>query len=309
MPAQAERFDSRRRATNVAAAAPNNRIIGGAGTGTPPVEVEVDPPLDVEVDEAELALDAELELVLDEVDVLVAPKLLDEISPLDVEVELPPVDVEVELPPVEVELPPVDEVDETLPLDVELDTPLEVETLPVEVETPLEVEVEPPEVETVIVVLPPVELPPTKLPLKKPAPKPLPKPLPPPITTGTPPLALLATATGGGGGAGMNMGGTIVRVVVTWGARQATRRTVRRTTRRCFDWARRTVAVRAFAWLTMEGRAGGFSATWTAPPPMIAPPQVQAQSFARAIRTDMISILFLAGPNKGNHQYSCAAWQ
>ena len=310
----------RRRATRVAAAAPKSRIIGGAGTGTPPVEVEVEPPLDVEVEEAELALDAELELVLDEVEVLVAPKLLDEISPLDVEVELPPVEVEVELPPVdevdetlplEVELPPVDEVDETLPLDVELDTPLEVETLPLEVETPLEVELEvdPPEVETVIVVLPPVELPPTKLPLKKPAPKPLPKPLPPPITIGTPPLALLATATGGGGGAGTNIGGTIVRVVVTRGAWQATRRTVRRTTRRCLDWARRTVAVRAFAWLTMDGRAGGFSATWTAPPPMIAPPQVQAQSLARAIRTDMISILFLAGPNKGNHQYPCAAWQ
>ena len=40
-------------------------------------------------------------------------------------------------------------------------------------------------------------------------------------------------------------------------------------------------------WATTLGRGGGFSATWTAPPPMIAPPQVQAQSFAKAIRTDI----------------------
>jgi len=37
---------------------------------------------------------------------------------------------------------------------------------------------------------------------------------------------------------------------------------------------------------------------------MIAPPQVQAQSFARAILTDMSSILFLAGLNKAVSQYS-----
>jgi hypothetical protein len=33
-----------------------------------------------------------------------------------------------------------------------------------------------------------------------------------------------------------------------------------------------------------------------APPPMIAPPHVQAQSFANAIRTDITSILFLGRP-------------
>jgi hypothetical protein len=49
--------------------------------------------------------------------------------------------------------------------------------------------------------------------------------------------------------------------------------------------------VAAFARLTKEGRWGGFSATWTAPPPMIAPPQVQAQSLARAILTDMTAHL------------------
>ena len=35
-------------------------------------------------------------------------------------------------------------------------------------------------------------------------------------------------------------------------------------------------------------RAAGTSEICIAPPPMIAPPQVQAQSFARAIRTDMV---------------------
>jgi hypothetical protein len=45
-----------------------------------------------------------------------------------------------------------------------------------------------------------------------------------------------------------------------------------------------------------------LAASWTAPPPMIAPPQVQAQSFAKAILTDMSYILFLAVqlPEKGS---------
>ena len=104
---QASRLPSRRRATRVAAAAPNSRIIGGAGTRVP-LEVEEVPPLEVELDVElaveldELVLEQVLALVLDEVEVLVAPKLLDEIWPLDVEVELPPVDVE--LPPVDVEV-------------------------------------------------------------------------------------------------------------------------------------------------------------------------------------------------------------
>lgn len=41
--------------------------------------------------------------------------------------------------------------------------------------------------------------------------------------------------------------------------------------------------------LTIETWADGVSATCTAPPPMIAPPQVHAHNFARAIRTDMIN--------------------
>jgi hypothetical protein len=36
----------------------------------------------------------------------------------------------------------------------------------------------------------------------------------------------------------------------------------------------------------------GFSATWTAPPPITAPPQAQAQSFAIAIRTDIAMYSF-----------------
>ena len=39
---------------------------------------------------------------------------------------------------------------------------------------------------------------------------------------------------------------------------------------------------------------------------MIAPPQVQAQSFANAILTDITSILFLAGMEKGVGQYPFA---
>ncbi|MDR7154881.1 hypothetical protein J2W40_001699 [Sphingobium xenophagum] len=42
---------------------------------------------------------------------------------------------------------------------------------------------------------------------------------------------------------------------------------------------------------TTAGRA--LSATWTAPPPMIAPPQVQAHNLANAIRTDIGSTLLL----------------
>jgi hypothetical protein len=45
---------------------------------------------------------------------------------------------------------------------------------------------------------------------------------------------------------------------------------------------------------TTLGRGGGFSETWTAPPPMTAPPQVQAQSFAKAILTDITLSPFLA---------------
>ena len=281
---------SRRRATRVAAAAPNRRIIGGAGTSVP-LEVEEVPPLEVELDVelevelAELVLELVLALVLDEVEVLVAPKLLDEISPLDVEVELPPVDVEVE--PDEMLMSMLMFPLLLVPLDPvcgvgvpgggggggglggsSWGTPPDVPpVLPVELLTTM---------------LPPVELPPKKPPLKKPPPKP-PKPLLPPTTTGTPPPLLPATTTGGGGGGGTNIGGMMVRVVVACGTGHEARVTVRRTTRRVT--ARRTWG--RLSCFTIAGLGGGFSATWTAPPPMIAPPTVQAQSFAKAILTDI----------------------
>lgn len=100
----ASRLPRRLRATIVAAAAPNRRIIGGAGTWVPPVE-EDEPPLELD-EELELL---ELEELLDEeLDPLVLPeepKLLDPpVAPELVE------EVLVE-PPVAPELVEVDEVE------------------------------------------------------------------------------------------------------------------------------------------------------------------------------------------------------
>ena len=141
----------RLRATRAAAAAPNSRIIGGAGTSVPPEEVE----LDVEelVDEDVLdEVDDEPEVELEvEVDVLVDPPKLDD-------------EVLVELPPVEVELPPVE-------VDVEL-PPVEVLDPPEPPEDVLE-DVDPPLVEVVVetTTLPLDPLPPKKPPKKPPPPK------------------------------------------------------------------------------------------------------------------------------------------
>jgi hypothetical protein len=100
------------RATRVAAAAPNSRIIGGAGTGVPPDEL--DEPLEPPLDELELLLEVdELELLLDEEELepLVLPeppKLLDPpLAPELVEVDAPELVDEVELEP-----PWLDEPDE-----------------------------------------------------------------------------------------------------------------------------------------------------------------------------------------------------
>jgi hypothetical protein len=41
--------------------------------------------------------------------------------------------------------------------------------------------------------------------------------------------------------------------------------------------------------------AAGASVTCTAPPPINAPPQVQAHNFAKAIRTDIVLTLFRFG--------------
>lgn len=94
----------RLRATRVAAAAPNSRIIGGAGTGVPPLELLDEPP------------DEELELLLDELlleEEELEPLLLP-VEPKLLEPVLAPELVEVE----EVEAP--EEVEEVAPEEVEL---------------------------------------------------------------------------------------------------------------------------------------------------------------------------------------------
>ena len=107
MPAQAVRRPRRLRATRVAAAAPNRRIIGGAGTGVPPVELDDEPPLD----EEEVELDEEVELLLDE-DVLELPLVLpDEPKLLDPPVAPELVDEVLVEPPVAPELVELEEVD------------------------------------------------------------------------------------------------------------------------------------------------------------------------------------------------------
>src|SRR3546814_6520315 len=94
------------RATRAAAAAPNRMTMGGAGTGTPPVDVLVEPPLDVdelvllEVEVEELVLLDVEELLL--IDVLVPPPQLLELEVVDtllLAVELlvgPPLVIDVE---------------------------------------------------------------------------------------------------------------------------------------------------------------------------------------------------------------------
>ncbi len=75
------------RATRVAAAAPKSRIIGGAGTWVPPVELD-DPPLDEE-DEAELEAEEEAELLALEPELPDEPKLLEPpVAPLEFELLL-----------------------------------------------------------------------------------------------------------------------------------------------------------------------------------------------------------------------------
>ena len=77
----------RLRATRVAAAAPNSRIIGGAGTWVPPVEPD-EPPLD---EELELLLELDELLDEEELEPLVLPdepKLDEPLAPELVEDEL-----------------------------------------------------------------------------------------------------------------------------------------------------------------------------------------------------------------------------
>jgi len=112
---QAVFLPRRRRATRAAAAAPNSRIIGGAGTWVPPVELD-EPPLD----EA---------LVLELAELLLLDEELDEplVLPEEPKLDEPPVAPEL----VEVDAPEL--VDEAL-----VDAPELVEL----VEVPLELELE-----------------------------------------------------------------------------------------------------------------------------------------------------------------------
>ncbi|HKR24211.1 MAG TPA: hypothetical protein VJS15_03050 [Allosphingosinicella sp.] len=114
---QAVFLPSRPRATSTAAAAPNSRIIGGAGTWVPPVEPD-EPPLDEEL---------ELLLVLDELELLDEEELEPLVLPEEPKLDEPPVAPEL----VEVEAPELVE-------DVLVDAPELVEL----VEVPLELELE-----------------------------------------------------------------------------------------------------------------------------------------------------------------------
>ena len=173
----------------------------------------------------------------------------------------PPVDDVLLRPPVDEVLltPPVDDAVLMLPPELEVDPPLLVE-----------------EITTLPADPPPPPNPPPKPPPNPPPPK---KPPPPPTTTGPapPPPPIKPSLTGSGTGAAWFATVTtvgeqvpLVVVVVTirrgpWIRVVATRRTT------CLVWA---------GWRVT-------SATCTAPPPMTAPPQAQAQSLAKAIRTDI----------------------
>ena len=182
-----------------------------------------------------------------------------------------------------------------MPLEVET-LPLEVETLPLDVETP-PVEVDtPPVVELVELLMPPVELlveeittdppplppllPPKKPPTKPPPPNPGPPAImigaaPPPDITGISPITM---------GGGRGTGGAWVVTEIVCGAQAVTVFTTLRFTGRAAY--RLGAALTLFVLWTPAGRA--LSATWTAPPPMRAPPQVQAHNLANAIRTDIV---------------------
>ena len=277
---------------------------------TPPVDVETLPEEDETAPEDEVTLPEDEETFPDE-DVTL-PEVLDTLPELVEVVDVtPPVVVVEVIPPVdEVEVdvrPPVEELD----VEVDVKPPVEVEVEPpvvVEVRPPLDVEleVEPPLVVEVMTTLPPLEPPPPKKPPKKPPPKP---PIgPPPITTGTPPLPPEGIAGGAGGIYGGGSG-----TIAICGCSQQVRLMILRTRlvlRGCSFWTIRLTGFTGCAvlacltlryWTSFEG----VSATWTAPPPMIAQPAAQADNFARAIRTD-ISVLssFASGPAEARQERS-----
>lgn len=294
---------NRLRTTSAAAAPPNSRSIGGAGTGvggpggvSPFDEDEVD---DDEADDVEALVEAD-----DADEVLVDTFPLDEV---EVDVETLPLDeVEVETLPldeVEVDTFPLDE-DETLPLD-ELDTLpllppdadevlLVLDTPPVLVDDPpAEVEVDPLVLEvddTTMPLDPPDPLPPPKKPPAK-NPPPIPPPPVPPTRTGPgpkpPPDSCGMSAPTKAGGSGT--GSAWLATVTTVGAQTVLVRVTMRLTIRfgAGRAATRFVIARLVIARFVISRLCDDSATWTAPPPMTAPPQAHAHSFANAIFTDM----------------------
>ncbi len=190
--------------------------------------------------------------------------VLDDTSPLlppDADDVLPVLDT----PPVLVDDPPDDvDVDPPLLLDVD-DTMM-----------PLDPPPEPP---------PPPKKPPAK------NPPPIPPPPVPPTTTGPPPKPPPADIAPGSYSGGNGIGADWLATVTTAGGQVAV---VRVTTRRTVRWREtrctaRFVTARLVIARLVICRCGDDSATCTAPPPMIAPPHAQAQSFASAIFTDMPS--------------------
>lgn len=254
---------------------------------------------DVEdADEVEALVDAE-----EADDVLVDTFPLEDV---EVDVETLPLDeVDVETFPLEevdVDTLPLDE-DETFPLD-ELDTLpllppdaeevlLVLDTPPVLVDDPpAEVEVDPLVLEvddTTIPLEPPDPPPPKKPPAKKPPP--IPPPPVPPTRTGPGPkpppdscgISALAKAGGSGTGAAW------LATVTTVGAQTVLVRVTMRLTIRfgAGRAATRLVMARFVIARFVISRFCDDSATCTAPPPMTAPPQAHAHSFANAIFTDM----------------------
>jgi hypothetical protein len=83
---------SRLRATSAAAAAPNSRTIGGAGTGVPPVELPVEPPLLLELDDVLLLVDEDVDELDDPPKLDDPPVAPEEVLDEPLEPELPPVD-------------------------------------------------------------------------------------------------------------------------------------------------------------------------------------------------------------------------
>jgi hypothetical protein len=318
-------FFLRRRPKTAAAPRPNSTSIGGSGTFVPEL-VRVLPLVELEP-LVELLLRVELELLVEElveldvlevmlpdVELLLLVEVLVETLPEDDDVVvlvmppvlvvvvlvIPPVLVEVELPPLEVEVdePPLD-------VEVEVELPLTLMTVPLLLlelpdEEPLVVVVE------LIVTLPPLD--PPKNPPKNPPPKP-PKPLDPPITTGVPPppAAIIGAGAGSGNGAMANCCASMQTCSPLWvtsclGASHSsvTMRLICLTlcgTRRCTVLTYLTgflvlVCLTDFTYLVP---AAGASATCTAPPTASAPPAATADSFARAIRTDMVCSLSFDG--------------